>query len=144
VRQRGRHLQRVLVIQLAQHLVGKTDAIQLPERVIVAVVVEVFVVGFEDAPIVRVLVRLIAVFPEQDAILVLDEELARGARLAAEVVEHGRDVVVDVRVLVEQLAGAREVIRVPAEMRQDERVFGWRFIIALRSVISSSKRTPVW
>ena len=106
----GVSLQRVLVVELLQHLVGQADAVQLPERVIVAVVVEVLVVGLEDAPVVRILVRLVAVLAEQNPILVLDEELVRRPRLAAEVVEHGGDVVVHVRVLVEQLAGARQVV----------------------------------
>src|SRR5918993_1999148 len=87
-RNSGQKLKCVLVIELPQHRVRQAETVQLPERVIVAVVIEVFVVGFEDAPIVRELIRLIAVLAEQDAILVLDEELASHPRLSAEVVEH--------------------------------------------------------
>ena len=43
--------QRVLVVQLLQHLVGQAHAVELPERVVVAVVVEVLVVGLEHAPV---------------------------------------------------------------------------------------------
>src|SRR6186997_2634363 len=46
-------LQRILIVQLSQHLVRQADAVELPERVIVAVVVEILVVGLEDAPVVR-------------------------------------------------------------------------------------------
>src|SRR5579872_1807465 len=65
LREAGRQLEGVLVIQLPEHLVGQADAVKLPERVIVAVVVEVLVVGLEDAPVVRVFVRLVAVLAEE-------------------------------------------------------------------------------
>src|SRR5262245_46649244 len=43
---------RVRVIQFPQRLVGQADAVQLPERVVVAVVVEVLIVGLEHPPVV--------------------------------------------------------------------------------------------
>src|SRR5436190_18110227 len=43
LRQAGLDLQRVLVIQLFEDLVRESHAVQLPERVIAQVVVEVFV-----------------------------------------------------------------------------------------------------
>src|SRR5260221_11386124 len=89
-RQSGRQFQGVLIVELLQDGIGQADAVQLPERVVVAVIVEVLVVGLEHAPVVRILVGLVAVLSEQDPILVLDEELVRGARLAAEVVQHRR------------------------------------------------------
>ena len=102
-RHSGHEPQGVLVIELSQHRVRQVDAVQLPERVVVAVIVEVFVAGLEHAPVVRVFVRLIAVFSEQHPVLVLHEEVVRRARLAAEVVEHGADFAVHVRHLVEHL-----------------------------------------
>src|SRR4051812_7745127 len=45
LRQAGLDLQRVLVIELLENPVGESHAVQLPERVIAAVVVEVLVVG---------------------------------------------------------------------------------------------------
>src|SRR5216110_3092224 len=80
-------LHRIAIVELPQHLIGQSDAVQLPERVIVAVVVEVLVVGLEHAPVIRVLVGLIAVLAEENPVLILDEEIVRGARLAAEVVQ---------------------------------------------------------
>src|SRR4051812_6333019 len=47
--------QRVVPIDLLQHRVGQVDAVQLPERVVVAVVVEVLVLRLEDAPVVGIL-----------------------------------------------------------------------------------------
>src|SRR5256885_7588867 len=57
-RQLRRHVQRVRLIQFLEHGIGQRHAIQLPERVIPAIVVEVLVGGLEDAPVVRVLLRL--------------------------------------------------------------------------------------
>src|SRR5437667_12857649 len=100
--------QRVLIVELPQDRVGQADPVQLPERVIVAVVVEVLVVGLEDAPVIRVFVRLVAVFAKENPILILHEELVRRARLPAEIVEDRRDVEVHVRIGIEQPACARE------------------------------------
>src|SRR5262245_9622030 len=119
-RQPGDELQRVAVVELSERLIGQSDAVQLPERVVIAVIVEVLVVGLEYAPVVRIFVGLIAVFPEENPVLILEEKVARGARLAADIVQDGGNVVVRVRILIEQLAGAREVVGVPPEVRQDE------------------------
>src|SRR5258706_8502776 len=97
-RQARCHLQRILVVELFQHLIGQPDAVQLPERMVVAIVVEILVVGLEHTPVVRVFIRLVAVLAEQNPVLIFDEELVRGPRLAAEVVQHRGHVVVDVRV----------------------------------------------
>ena len=87
---------------------------------VVAVVVEVLVVGLEHAPVVRILVGLIAVLPEQNAILVLDEELPRGARLAAEIVQDGADLGVEIRQAVEESAKPPEIVGLPPHVREDE------------------------
>src|SRR4029078_12439621 len=86
LRQARLHFQRVLVIELLQDLVGEPHAVQLPERVVAAVVVEVLVVGLEHAPVVGVLGRLVGVLPEHQAVLVLGEELRGGVRLPAELI----------------------------------------------------------
>src|SRR5690349_5282404 len=49
-RQAGHELQGVLVIELSQHLIGECQPVQLPERVVIAVVVEVLVAGLKRAP----------------------------------------------------------------------------------------------
>src|SRR6476660_7374653 len=107
VRQAGRQLHGVLVVQLPEHGIRQADAVQLPERVVVAIVVEVLVVGLEHTPIVRILVRLVGVLAEHDPILILHEEVVRGPRLPADVVQHG--------------PGFRGQIRHPGEHRAEAR-----------------------
>ena len=74
----GRHVwdesQRVPIVDLPQHVVGESNAVELPEGVVVPVVVEVLVLGFENAPVIRVLRGLERVLPEQDAVPVLLKE----------------------------------------------------------------------
>ena len=98
------HLERVLVVQLLEDLVRQAEAVHLPERVPLAVVVEVLVVGLEHAEVDEVLVGGPGVLPEHHAVLVLLEPGARGARLSAELGEDGADLRVDVRQTVEELA----------------------------------------
>ena len=120
VRQAGRQLDGVLVIQLPEHGIGQADAVELPERMVVAIVVEVLVVGLEHAPVVRILVGLVGVLAEHDPILVLHEEVVRGPRLPADVVQHGPDFRGQIRHPVEHRAEARQVVRVPPHVRDDE------------------------
>ena len=58
---------------------------------------------------------------EHDPVLVLQEELAGGVRLPAELRDAGVDIHVHVRVLVELVGDGREVLGVVAEVRVDER-----------------------
>src|SRR4051812_5811464 len=84
----ARHqLECVLIVKLLQYLIWKVDAVQLPEGMVVAVIVEVLVSRLEHAPVIRILVGLEAVFAEENPILILDEELTREPRLAADVVK---------------------------------------------------------
>ena len=53
--QAGRDLQRVCIIQLPEHGIGQVHAVQLPEGVTVAVVIEIFVGGLEHPPVVGLL-----------------------------------------------------------------------------------------
>src|SRR5262244_3373045 len=76
--------ERVLEVQFLQHRIRQIDSIQLPERVVVAVVVEVLVLRLEDPPVVRVLFGLKRILAEEQAVLVLDEEVVREARLASD------------------------------------------------------------
>src|SRR5687768_15385514 len=119
LRQPLHNFQCVLVVDLLEDLVRQVDAVQLPERVIVAIVIEVVVAGLENAPVIRILVRLERVLPEQDLVLVLDEEVAGGARLPADVVQYRADLRVDVR-HVEDLPEVLQVVRLPAHMGGDE------------------------
>src|SRR6185295_12130826 len=91
------YFQRVAVIDLSEDVVWEADPVELPERVIVAVVVKVLVVGFEYAPVVRVFVGLEAVFAKQDPILILDKEIVRRPRLASEVVKDRADFRIQIR-----------------------------------------------
>src|SRR4030095_8345099 len=86
-RQAVDQLERVAVIELAKYQVRHVEAVELPERVVVAVAVGVLGGGLERAEEGRVLGGLVGVLPEQDAILVLHEERACGARLAPELLD---------------------------------------------------------
>jgi hypothetical protein len=70
-----RQLQRVLVIQLLQDHVGQVQAVHLPERMIVPVIIEVFVLRLEHPPVVRILLGLVGVLAEKNSVLELDEEI---------------------------------------------------------------------
>ena len=114
-------LQGVRVVHLPEHVIGQSDAVHLPEGVVVAVIVEVLVVGLEHPPVIGILVGLEAVLPEQQAILVLHEERVSRPRLAADVVEDRADFGVDVGQAVHHRREAAQVLGVPAQVRQDER-----------------------
>src|SRR5215207_8220154 len=121
LRQRRRQAQRVLVIELLQHGIWQIDAVQLPERVIVPVVVEVVVARLEHPPVVRILLGLERILAEEQPVLVRDEEVVRRARLAADVVEDRADLGVDVRHRVEHLAEPSQIVGLPPHVRGDER-----------------------
>src|SRR5262245_28351296 len=95
-RQARHDSQCIFVIKLLQHGVGQIHAVELPERVIVPVVVEVLVLRLEYAPVVRVLLGLERVLAEENPVLVLDEEIMRRARLAPEGGENCADLAGDV------------------------------------------------
>src|SRR5688500_19546573 len=86
-RQPGDDPQRVLMIELPQHGIRQCHSVKLPEGVVVAVVIEVLICRLEYSPEVRIFVRLEAVFPEQDAVLVLHEEVSPETRLAYEIIQ---------------------------------------------------------
>ena len=86
---------------------------------IVAIVIEVLVGSFKHAPVVRILIRLVAILAEQDAVLVLYEKIVRRPWLPAEIVQHRGHVEIDVRIRIEQPACSRQIVRVPPEVRQD-------------------------
>ena len=88
---------------------------------VVPVVVEVFVLGLEDAPIVRVLVRLEGVLPEEDPVPVFLEEGPGEAGLPAQVVEYCADLAMHVGVSVEELAESSQVVRIPTHVREHPR-----------------------
>jgi hypothetical protein len=84
----------VFSIDLLQHFVGEEDPVDVPEalEVVAGGAVEVFVVGFEEAVVdpVGVAVRG-GVGPEEDPVLLFEEELAGGVGLAAEFGDPGVD-----------------------------------------------------
>src|SRR5678815_4586655 len=130
--QAGCDAQRVLVVQLFQHDVRQVHAVQLPERVVVTVVIEVLVLRLEDAPVIRVLSWLEGVLAEHDPVLILDEEIVSGARLPTKVVQDGATLDDDVRVGVEQRSGLLQVVGVPAEVGGHEA----RLRMALEDVVA--------
>src|SRR5512141_1780656 len=88
LRQAARDLLRILVVDLLQHAVRQVDSIQLPERVIVPVIVEVLVARLEHSPVIRIFLRLERILSEQDAVLILHEEVVCRMWLASNVVQH--------------------------------------------------------
>src|SRR5258708_35663317 len=95
-------LQGVLVVDLFQDLVGDLEAVDAPERVAAAVVLEIFVACFQRAKIPFVFVHLVNVFTHQHAVLILHQEIVRRIRLPAQLREHRGDTHVHVRERVEQ------------------------------------------
>ncbi len=120
-RQARHESQRVAVVQLPQDHVGQVQAVELPEGVVVPVVVEILVRGLERPPEVRILAGDVRVLAEQDPVLVLDEERSRRARLPSQFGKDRAGFGHDVRVLVEQPPEARQVVGVIREVRGDER-----------------------
>ena len=116
----GHNPQPVAVIQLPQHIVWKRHPIQLPEGVVVAVVVEVLVSCLEDAPEIRVLAGVVRVLAEQDSILIANEELPRKPRLTAKLRQNGAGFDVHIGRRVEQPSETRQIVRVKPHVRRDE------------------------
>src|SRR5437899_9103216 len=84
-------LERVLVIDFLQNFVVEAEAVDAPEGVAVAVILEIFVARFERAEIPLVFVDLVDVFAHQDVILIFTEEIVRGVRLASQLSENSGD-----------------------------------------------------
>src|SRR5688500_9849109 len=101
--------QRVLVVDLLEHLVRQIEAVHLPERVAPAVVIEVFVSGLEHAEVRVVLGGLIAVLPEEHAVLVLRQKLSREAWLTSQLGQHGADLGVHVRQRIHECTEMGEI-----------------------------------
>ncbi len=78
---------------------------------------EVLVGGFEDTKVYDVFGGAPCVFAEEYAVLVFDEEPAGEAGSAAELLDHGAELGIDVRKAVEQLTE-------PAEVGVDENCLG--------------------
>ena len=116
----GDELQCVLVVDLFQDFVVEPEAVDAPEGVALAVILDVLVACFEAAEIPLVFVHFVDVLSHEDAILILRQKIVGGIRLAAEFGKYGGDVHVDVGMLVEKFAEARKIVAVKAEMRRDE------------------------
>src|SRR3954471_6266731 len=138
LRQPGFYPQRILVIELLQDLVRQRHAIELPEGVVAAVIVEILVVRLEDAPVIRVFGRLVGVLAEHDAVLVLGEKLRRREGLAAELVEDRRHFEHDIGKRVQQMGGALEIVAIPGEVRGNEarlRMLGEHVVALLHQLL---------
>ena len=65
---------RILVIDLLQHFIRQIKRVQFPEPVILPNVIDPLVVGFEHTEIERILADGVRIFPEENPILIFDEE----------------------------------------------------------------------
>src|SRR5258708_16219902 len=90
-------LQRILVVDLLQHLVRYLESVNSPECVALAVILEIFVARLERAEIPFVFVHLVDVFAHQHAILVFHQKVVRRIRLAPQFREHRSDVHIHIR-----------------------------------------------
>src|SRR6516164_5731053 len=68
----GDEFQGILVIDFFKDLVRELEAIDAPESVALAVVLEVFVAGFQSAEIPFVFIHIVDVFAHQHTILIFD------------------------------------------------------------------------
>src|SRR5215470_4623128 len=66
----GDELQRIFVIDFLEYFVWELEAINSPESVTLAVVLEVFVASFQSAEIPFVFIHIVDVFTHQHAILI--------------------------------------------------------------------------
>src|SRR5215204_7236341 len=85
LRRQGQQPHGILRVDLLQHRIGQSDAINPPaalRRYRSGAVLEVIVLRFEEAEVERVQLVAYAIGAEQDPVLVLVEEPTRGARLA--------------------------------------------------------------
>ena len=123
----GDELQRIFVIDFLEYLVWELEAIDSPESVTLAVVLEVFVAGFQSTEIPLVFIHIVDVFSHQHAILIFHQEIMRRIGLASQLGEHCGDVYIHIWQGVEEFAEALQVIAVKREMRGNKvrpRVFG--------------------
>ena len=122
--QAGEESNRVLEVELLQHVLGQEHAVDHPEAlpVVAAGRVEVFVVGLQE-PVIDPVGFAIGprVGPEHDPVLVFQEEPAGRVGLAAQFGDAGVDINVHVRVGVEPAPDLGEVFAVVGHVGADER-----------------------
>src|SRR5258705_3571991 len=127
-------LQCVLVVHLFQHFVRHLESVNPPERMPVAVILEIFVARLQRPEIPFVFVHFIDVFPHQHAVLILHQEIVRRIGLPPQFRQHRGDIHIHVRQRVESLTQPLQVIPVKSQVRGDEirpRMLG-KQMIALR------------
>src|SRR5437870_3186726 len=97
----GDELHGVLVVDLFQDFVVELEAVDAPEGMPFAVILDVLVARFEAPEIPFAFVHFVNVFAHQNAVLILRQEVASGVGLAAKFGKHRRDVDVNVGVRIE-------------------------------------------
>src|SRR5215207_8008189 len=115
--------ERVVAVDAAQHPVGQAEAVNLPAPLPRRVrgVVEILVRRLKKAEVESVHLLLgDEVRAEENAVAVVDEELARRVGLAAEFGGARADVHVKVRVLFEPARDLREALGALGDVRADE------------------------
>src|SRR5882724_8060648 len=143
-------LQRILVVHLFQHFVRHLETINPPERMPVAVVLEIFVARLQRPEIPFVFVHFIDVFPHQHAVLILHQEIVRRIGLPPEFRQHRGDIHIHVGIRIEKSSQPLQVIPVKSQVRCDEICPGMlgKQMIALRHqrlerrILRRRPRTP--
>src|SRR5260370_42403360 len=113
-------LQRILVVDLLQHLVRHFESVNSPECAALAVIVKILVPRFQRPEIPFVFVHVINVFSHQHAVLILDQKIVCRIRLPAQFREHRSDVHIHIGIRIKELSQPLQVISVKPEMRVDE------------------------
>src|SRR5260370_33942698 len=112
-------LQRILVVDLLQHLVRYLESVNSPECVALAVILEIFVARLERAEIPFVFVHLVDVFAHQHAILGFHQKIVCRIRLPAQFREHRSDVHIHIRIGIKEFSQPLQIVSVKTEMRGD-------------------------
>src|SRR5260370_7944135 len=113
-------LQRILVVDLLQHLVRHLESVNSPECVALAVILKILVARFQRPEIPFVFVHLVDVFAHQHAILVFHQKVVRRIRLAPQFRQHRGDVHVHIGTRIKEPSQPPQAISFKAEMRADK------------------------
>src|SRR5258707_2213130 len=113
-------LQCVLVVHLFQHFVRHLESVNPPERMPVAVILEIFVARLQRPEIPFVFVHFIDVFPHQHTVLILHQEIVRRIGLSPEYRQPRGYYPKRIGFRIEKFSQPVQVIPVKSQVRCDE------------------------
>src|SRR5712664_588934 len=103
-------LQRIFVVHLLQDFIRHLETVNPPERVALAVILEIFVARFERPEIPFVFVHVVNVFSHQHAVLVFHQKIVRRIGLPPQFREHRGDIHVHVRQRIESFPQPLQIV----------------------------------